>query len=213
MKQVKSEFKENKVCQKYNSKSVLKLISDNDIYNDKITRLENNLGTINYRFKEMQDYNLECLVTKKYFNCLSCGSKKINYMPLNQFVVGDDGRAYKANPLSRDPKMFVNYSNVNAGVVFNPKYTAKVLKPSVFNVEFGNQQLQKENSNLSKYVSGQTVFTRAEAQKQHHAKRHLPLEEIKEIISETVINRHKQKSKISRKRKRPMTGIFKDQIN
>jgi hypothetical protein len=200
---MRSNAKLNGESQQYTSESVLKLISENDYFNKKLSGIDSKINGLDSKFKEIQDFNLECLVTKKFFNCLSCGSKKINYLPMNQYVMGDNGRMYKANALSRDPNIFVNNSNVHANLVSNPKFRAKKIQASVFNVEFGNRGVGKENK--KQFVSGQDVFTKEEGQRQHHAKRHLPLEAIME--KEEI--KPKDKQKISIKRKRPMTAVVK----
>jgi hypothetical protein len=203
LNEMKSNAKLNGESQQYTSESVLKLISENDYFNNKLNSIDSKISGLDSKFQEIQDFNLECLVTKKFFNCLSCGSKKINYLPLNQFVIGDNGRVYKANAMSRDPNMFANNSNVHSNLVRNPKFKSKKLKASVYNVEFGN--MNKENDEQNKFVSGQDIFTREEAQKQHNAKRHLPLEE----ILEDIVQKPKENKKITIKRKRPMTAVVK----
>lgn len=191
----------NDQSQQYTSESVLKLISENDYLNKKMKDINSKIEGLDSKFKEIQDFNLECLVTKKFFNCLSCGSKKINYLPLNQIVMGDNGRTYKGNPHSRDPKMFINHSNVNSGSIFNPKFRDKKASANVFNLEFGNRQNNKENA----YVSGQHIFDRDLGQKQHYVKRHLPLEASNQKPKKYF--KSKDPKRISIKRKRPMTAV------
>lgn len=199
---MKSNVQINDQSQQYTSESVLKLISENDFFTKKIEGLDTKFDSLDSKFKKIQDFNLECLVTKKFFNCLSCGSKKINYLPLNQFVRGDDGRSYKANPQSRDPRIFSNNSNVHTSTISNPHFNEKHSKPSVFNVEFGNRRA-KENGKRA-FNTGKDVFTREEAQAQHHLKRHVPLEQIREE------DRYKPKIfKSSQKKKRPQTAVLK----
>ena len=193
----------NDKSQQYTSESVLKLITENDYLNKKMLDINSKIEGLDSKFKEIQDFNLECLVTKKFFNCLSCGSKKINYLPLNQFVIGDNGRTYKGNPHSRDPKMFINHSNVNSGSIFNPKYKAKKPTSNVFNLEFANRNKNKENE----FVSGQHIFDRDMAQKQHNIKRHLHVEHVKDNDKPKKSFKSKEPKRISIKRKRPMTGV------
>ena len=193
---MKDNAKLNDQSHQYTSESVLKLISENDYLHKKLKKLYSKMEGMDSKFKEIQDFNLECLVTKKFFNCLSCGSKKINYLPLNQYVIGDNGRTYKGNPHSSDPKMFINTSNIQSGSVFNPKYKNNKVSMNVYNVELGNRQNHNENGQKINFVSGQDVFTRDEAQKQHHIARHLPLEKIDQ-------NNHKDKKLNVKNSKQP----------
>ena len=168
----------------------MRLINDNDGFIKKIGGLNKKVISLDDKFKEIQEFNLQCLVTNRFFNCLSCGSKKINYLPLNKYSLGDDDRPYKVNPDNQNPQAFVNGSNVFSGRVSNPNFNSPNRK---------NSQNKKVNKPLMKshykYMTGKEVFTRDVAQQQHFEKRHLPLE---------IEN---NKKRISIKRRRPMTSI------
>ena len=214
MEGLKENVKDTERTNRENIDSMIKLIQDNDDFMKKVMGVNKKMNSLERKFNQIQEFNLECLVTKRYFNCLSCGSKKINYLPLKKFALGDNARAYQVEHNCRRPDAFVNSSNVFAS---RPGQTG----PVITNIHFQGQSTRsasadKENImrkmeyrytgspfKLSKTVCGKDVFDRDLGQLQHHEKRHVRLEEMEQIPGQVVSN----SARFRIKRKRPTTSL------
>lgn len=206
---LKENVKETDRSNRENIDSMIKLIQDNDDFMRKVMNVNKKMTSLEKQFNQIQEFNLECLVTKRYFNCLSCGSKKINYLPLHKYALGDDSRAYRVDPASRRPDAFVNMSNVFAS-------RSGQKQAAVTNLQFGGARGRSADKpkgdgplkkmeykyrespfKLGKHVCGKDVFDRDMGQLQHHERRH---------CNDENVERNK---KFAIKRKRPMSSLRK----